>query len=119
MPRVKRGVHARARRKKILKLAKGYRGGRSKVYKEALVSVYKALSNSYRDRRAKKREFRKLWITRINAGVREFGLSYSKFINGLKKANINLDRKILADMCANDPQGFGKLVEKVKETLPA
>ena len=119
MPRVKRGVHARARRKRILKLAKGYRGGRSKVYSEALVSVYKALSYAYRDRKVKKREFRKLWITRINASVREFGLSYSKFIDGLKKSNINLDRKVLADMCVNDPSGFGKLVEQVKQNINA
>ena len=119
MPRVKRGVHARARRKKILKLAKGYRGGRSKLYKEALTSVYKALSYAYRDRRVKKREFRKLWIIRINAAVREHGLSYSKFINGLKLAKINLDRKVLADMCVNDPDGFKVIVEKVKQTLVA
>ncbi len=119
MPRVKRGVHANARRKRILKLAKGYRGGRSKLYKEALTSVYKALSYAYRDRRTKKREFRKLWIVRINAAVRQFGLSYSKFINGLKKAEINLDRKVLADMCINDPAGFEKLVEKVKQTIAA
>jgi large subunit ribosomal protein L20 len=119
MPRVKRGVHARARRKKILKLAKGYRGGRSKLYKQALTSVYKALSYAYRDRRVKKREFRKLWIIRINAAVREYGLSYSKFINGLKLANINLDRKVLADMCVNDPESFKVIVEKVKQTIAA
>ncbi len=119
MPRVKRGVHANSRRKRILKLAKGYRGGRSKLYKQALTSVYKALSYSYRDRRTKKREFRKLWIVRINAAVRELGLSYSKFINGLKKAEINLDRKVLADMCVNDPVGFEKLVEIVKQVSVA
>jgi len=119
MPRVKRGVTARQRKKKILKLAKGYRGGRSKVFKEALVSVYKALSYAYRDRKVKKREFRKLWITRINAAVRQYDLSYSKFINGLKKANIELDRKVLADMCVNDPEAFKKLVDQVKQSLAA
>jgi large subunit ribosomal protein L20 len=119
MPRVKRGVHARARRKRVLKLAKGYRGGRSKIYKQALTSVYKALSYAYRDRKVRKREFRKLWITRINAAVRMYGLTYSRFINALKNANINLDRKVLADMCVNDPEAFKALVDKVKQTIAA
>ncbi len=117
MPRVKRGVHARARRKVVLKLTKGHTGGRSKLYKEAITSMFKALSYSYRDRRAKKRDFRSLWITRINAAVRNFDLSYSKFIHGLKLANINLDRKVIADICVNDSAGFGKIIEKVKFAL--
>jgi len=114
MPRVKRGVIARRRRKKILKLAKGFRGAKGKLYRSAINAVWKALSYAYRDRKVRKREFRKLWIMRINAAVRQYDLSYSKFIYLLKKKNIGLDRKVLADMAVNDPQGFEKLVTSVK-----
>jgi len=114
MPRVKRGVIARRRRKKILKLAKGFRGAKGKLYRSAINAVWKALSYSYRDRKVRKRDFRKLWIIRINAAVREYGLNYSKFINLLKKNNIQLNRKVLADMAINDPQGFEKLVNSLK-----
>ncbi len=114
MPRVKRGVIARRRRKKILKLAKGFRGAKGKLYRSAINAVWKALSYSYRDRKVRKRDFRKLWIMRINAAVRQYDLSYSKFIYLLKQKNINLNRKVLADMAINDPQGFEKLVNSVK-----
>jgi len=117
MPRVKRGAVTRRRRKKILKLAKGYRGSRSKLYRIANQSVLKALSYSYRDRRTRKREFRKLWITRINAGARNNGLSYSKLINGLKKAGIDINRKMLADLAINDEKAFTELVEVAKQQL--
>src|SRR3990167_3159079 len=113
MGRVKRGVTARARHKKVLKLAKGYYGARSRVYRVAKQAVIKALQYAYRDRRQRKREFRGLWIVRINAAVRPHGLSYSRFINGLKKANITLDRKVLADLAVNDKVGFAKLVKQV------
>src|SRR6478609_10194631 len=106
MPRVKRGVQARRRHKKILKQAKGYYGARSRVYRVAKQAVIKAGQYAYRDRRQKKRQFRALWIIRINAQARECGLSYSRLINGLKKANIELDRKILADMAIHDKVGF-------------
>ena len=117
MARVKRGVVARRRHKKILKLAKGYYGARSRVFRVAKQAVIKAGQYAYRDRRAKKREFRRLWIARINAGSRALGLTYSKFVAGLKKAKIDLDRKVLADLAVNDPAAFGSIVEKVKAQL--
>ena len=117
MPRVKRGVTARARHKKVLSQAKGYRGRRKNVYRIAKQAVMKAGQYAYRDRRAKKREFRRLWIARINAGSRALGLTYSKFVAGLKKAKIDLDRKVLADLAVNDPAAFGSIVEKVKAQL--
>lgn len=107
--RVKRGFKARRRRNKVLKLAKGFRGGRSKLFRTAADSVDKALMYAYRDRRTKKRNFRKLWIVRINAGARMNGLSYSKLINGLKKANCEVDRKVLAELAVSDPAGFSQL----------
>jgi large subunit ribosomal protein L20 len=115
MSRVKGAVTTRARHKKVLKLAKGYFGGKSKLFKTANQAVMKSLSYAYRDRRNKKRDFRKLWITRINAAARINGMSYSRFMNGLKKSEINLNRKVLADMAVNDPTGFAQLVNKVKE----
>lgn len=117
MPRVKRGTKARRRRKKVLKMAKGYFGAKSKLYRPANQAVMKSLHYAYRDRRAKKREFRKLWITRINAAARKDGLSYSRFINGLKKANIEIDRKMLADMAVRDENSFSELVSVAKEEL--
>ncbi|NRT56248.1 50S ribosomal protein L20 [Sphaerotilus uruguayifluvii] len=117
MPRVKRGVTARARHKKVLALAKGFRGRRKNVYRIAKQAVMKAGQYAYRDRRAKKREFRRLWIARINAASRSLGLTYSKFVAGLKKAQIDLDRKVLADLAVNDPAAFGSIVEKVKAQL--
>ena len=117
MPRVKRGVTARARHKKVLALAKGFRGRRKNVYRIAKQAVMKAGQYAYRDRRAKKREFRRLWIARINAGSRALGLTYSKFMAGLKKACIEVDRKVLADMAVNDPAAFGSIGEKVKAQL--
>ena len=107
--RVKRGFKARHRRKKVLKLAKGFRGGRSKLFRTAADAVDKALNYAYRDRRARKRDFRKLWITRINAAVRMNDLSYSKFIHGLKNAQVELDRKVLAELAISDPAGFAKI----------
>ncbi len=117
MPRVKRGVTARARHKKVLDQAKGFRGRRKNVYRIAKEAVMKAGQYAYRDRRVKKREFRALWITRINAAVRQFDLSYSVFMNGLKKANIEIDRKVLADMAVHDAAAFGKIVEQVKAAV--
>ncbi len=117
MPRVKRGFKARRRRKKILKLAKGYRGARSRCYRQAKDSVEKALCYAYRDRRAKKRSFRRLWITRINAACRLNDISYSKFMGGLAKAKVGLDRKILADLAVTQPGVFSTLVEKAKAAL--
>ena len=117
MPRVKRGVTARARHKKILALAKGYRGRRKNVYRVAKQAVMKAGQYAYRDRRTRKRVFRALWIARINAGARSHGVTYSKFIAGLKKAAIELDRKVLSDMAINDPAAFGAIVAKVKAQL--
>lgn len=107
--RVKRGFKARHRRKKVLKLAKGFRGGRSKLFRTAADSVDKALMYAYRDRKVRKREFRQLWIARINAGARMNDLSYSKFIHGLKTANIELDRRVLADLAVSDPNAFANL----------
>ena len=117
MPRVKRGVTARARHKKILVLAKGFRGRRKNVFRIAKQAVMRAGQYAYRDRRTKKRVFRQLWIARINAASRGLGLTYSKFVAGLKKANIEVDRKVLADLAVNDPAGFGSIVEKVKAQL--
>lgn len=114
MARVKRGVQARAKHKKVLKKAKGYYGARSRVYRVANQAVTKAGQYAYRDRRQKKRQFRALWIARINAGVREHGLSYSVFIHGLNKAGIEVDRKVLADMAINEPAAFKALCEQAK-----
>ncbi len=114
MPRVKRGVTAHARHKKILKLAKGYYGARSRVYRVAKQAVIKAGQYAYRDRRQRKRQFRALWIARINAAARECGMSYSRFMDGLKKASINLDRKVLADMAVHDKEAFAELVKQVR-----
>ena len=109
--RVKRGYKARRRRKKVLKLAKGFRGGRSKLFRTAADAVDRALMYAYRDRRARKRDFRRLWIARINAAARINNLSYSKFIHGLKLANVHLDRKILAELAVSDPSGFAQLAK--------
>jgi len=119
MSRVKRGVTSHARHKKILKMAKGYRGRSKNCFRIALQRVEKALQYAYRDRRNKKRDFRGLWIQRINAGVRELGLTYSVFINGLSKAGIQVDRKIMADLAMNQPEAFKSLVEKAKKALAA
>jgi large subunit ribosomal protein L20 len=119
MARVKRGVTARARHKKVLKLAKGHYGARSRVYRVAHQSVIKAGQYAFRDRRQKKRQFRALWIVRINAGARQFGLSYSRMMNGLKKAEIALDRKVLADLAVHDIAAFGVVAEKAKAALAA
>ena len=117
MARVKKGLNARKRHKKILKLAKGYRGARSKQFKKANEVVMKALFYARRDRRAKKGEFRKLWIARINAAARINGISYSQLINGLKKAGIEVNRKMLADLAVNDSAAFAQLVVAAKEQL--
>lgn len=114
MPRVKKGVTAHARHKKILKLARGYRGSKSKLFKKANETVMKALYYARRDRRAKKGEFRRLWITRINAAARMNGISYSRLINGLSVAGVQIDRKVLSDMAINDMPAFAKLVEIAK-----
>jgi large subunit ribosomal protein L20 len=119
MPRVKRGVTARARHKKVLALAKGFRGRRKNVFRIAKQAVMKAGQYAYRDRRNKKRVFRRLWIARINAASRQEGLSYSKFIAGLKKAAIDLDRKVLADLAVHDPVAFSGIVAKAKAQLAA
>ena len=117
MARVKRGMTAHVKHKKILKLAKGYRESNHALYRIALEKVEKGLQYAYRDRRKKKSNFRALWIQRINAGVREYGLTYSKFINGLHKTGIEMDRKILADLAMNQPAAFAKVVEQVKAAL--
>jgi large subunit ribosomal protein L20 len=109
MPRVKRGVTARRRKKKVLKRASGFRGGRGKLYRTATEAVDKALKHSYRDRRARKRNFRRLWISRINAAARVHNLSYSRFIDGLKKAGVEVNRKMLADLAVRDPNAFAEL----------
>jgi large subunit ribosomal protein L20 len=119
MPRVKRGVTARARHKKVLNQAKGYRGRRGNVYRIAKQAVMRAGQYAYRDRRNKKRVFRALWITRINAATREHGVTYSVFMNGLKKANIELDRKVLADMAVTDKPAFAAIVKQVKANIAA
>lgn len=115
--RVKRGKAAHKRHKKYMKMAKGYRGGRSKLYRTARETVERALSYSYRDRKKRKREFRKLWIMRINAGAREHGLSYSRFMRGLNLAGIELNRKVLADMAVSEKDAFAKLAETAKANL--
>ena len=117
MARIKGGMNAKRKHNKVLKLAKGYRGARSKQYRVAKQSVMRALTSSYAGRKQRKRQFRQLWITRINAAARMNGLSYSKFMYGLKSADIQLDRKILADMAVNDPDGFAKLAETAKSKL--
>lgn len=117
MPRVKRGVQAHARHKKVMDKAKGYYGARRKVYRVAKQAVVKAGQYAYRDRRQRKRQFRALWIARINAAARENGLSYSRFINGLAKAGIEVDRKVLADLAVFDAQAFSALAEKAKAGL--
>jgi len=116
MPRVKRGPRKRIRRSKILKLAKGYWGARSHNYRTAKEAVERALQYSYRDRRTRKRDFRRLWIIRIKAAAENNGISYNRFIHGLKESNIALDRKVLADIAVNSPQTFLHIVEKVKES---
>ncbi len=115
--RVKRGFKARKRRKKVLKLAKGFRGGRSKLFRTAADAVDKSLMYAYRDRRQRKRDFRRLWIARINAAARMNKLSYSKFMHGLKLANVDLDRKVLADLAITDPAGFTKIAELAAQKL--
>ncbi len=117
MPRVKSSVSSRKRRKKILKLAKGYRGAKSKLFRVANQQVMKSLVYAYRDRRVRKRDFRKLWITRINAAARMNGISYSRLMNGLRLAGVEINRKILADMAVNDSKAFGKMVEVAKSKL--
>ena len=119
MPRVKRGVTARARHKKVLEQAKGFRGRRKNVYRIAKEAVMKAGQYAYRDRRQRKRQFRSLWIARINAAARECGLTYSAFINGLKKAAIDMDRKVLADLAVFDKPAFARIAEQAKASLSA
>lgn len=117
MARVKRGVTKKARHKKILKMAKGYRGRAKNCFRIAIQKVEKALQYAYRDRKVRKRDFRALWIQRINAAVRQEGLKYSTFINGLKLAKIDLDRKVLAELAVNEPETFKEIVEKAKKSL--
>jgi large subunit ribosomal protein L20 len=117
MPRVKRSVHARKKRKKVLGQAKGYWGLKKSSYRYAKEQVEHSLAYAYRDRKARKRTFRRLWIMRINAGARANGLSYNQFVAGLKKANIELDRKVLADMAVSDPQGFAGIAHEAKSAL--
>ncbi|MGA1844352.1 MAG: 50S ribosomal protein L20 [bacterium] len=117
MSRVKRGTVVKKRHKRVLKLAKGYWGAKSKLFRSAKEAVNRSLVYAYRDRKTRKRFFRRLWIVRINAEVRNHGLSYSTFMQGLKKAGIDLDRKMLADLAVNDPQSFAKLTEAAKEAL--
>lgn len=119
MPRVKKGVTARHRHKKVLKLAKGYWGARSRLYRPAHEAVMKALWYAFRDRRVRKRDFRRLWIARINAAARTNGMSYSKLINGLRRAGVSINRKMLADMAVRDGAAFSQLVEKARENLGA
>lgn len=114
MPRVKRGFKGRQRRNKVLKMAKGYVGGRRKLFRSAVETVERAMGYAYRDRKAKKRDFRKLWIVRINAAAREQGLSYSRLIDGLNKASVALDRKILAELAISDPAGFAAVAQMAK-----
>jgi large subunit ribosomal protein L20 len=117
MPRVKRSLHAKKKRRNVLDQASGYWGLKSKVYRRAKEQVLKSGNYAYRDRRARKRDFRRLWITRINAGARQHGLSYSQFMNGLRRAEIEVDRKILADLAATDPVAFGQIAERAKAAL--
>ena len=118
MPRAKGGPKTRQRRKKVLKQAKGYWGGRRRLYRSAAETVVRALAFAYRDRRARKREFRSLWILRISAGCRALGLPYSTFMSGLKKAGVTLDRKILAELAMTDPAAFARLVEAARAHQP-
>ena len=115
MARVKRSVHAKKKRREVLEAAKGYRGLKHNTYRRAKEQMLKSLSYAYRDRRARKRDFRRLWIIRINAGARQNGLSYNQFMHGLRKAEIELDRKVLADLAVSDPKAFGALAEAAKE----
>jgi large subunit ribosomal protein L20 len=117
MPRAKRGFKARQRRNKVLKLAKGYRGARSKLFRSATEAVDRALNYAFRDRRVKKRDFRALWITRINAAARINGLTYSKLIHGLKLANVAIDRKVMADIAVSDPSGFSAIAATAKANV--
>ncbi|MBS4536279.1 50S ribosomal protein L20 [Clostridium sp. D2Q-14] len=117
MARVKKAINAKKKHKKVLKLAKGYYGAKSRLFKPANQAVMRALRSAYIGRKLRKRDFRKLWITRINAAARMHGLSYSKFINGLKKANIEVNRKMLSEMAIHDPEGFKALVETAKENI--
>ena len=117
MPRVKRSVHARKKRRKVLGQAKGYSGLKKSSYRYAKEQVDHSLTYAYRDRKVKKRTFRRLWIMRINAGARANGLSYNQFVAGMKKANIELDRKVLAELAVSDPQAFGALAEQAKSAL--
>ncbi|ACB85393.1 50S ribosomal protein L20 [Natranaerobius thermophilus] len=117
MPRVKTGTNRRRRHKKVLKLAKGYRGTKGNLFRIANQQVMKSLTYAYRDRKQRKREFRRLWISRINAACRQNGISYNKFINGLKKAGVEINRKMLADMAVNDEQAFGELVDLAKKSV--
>jgi large subunit ribosomal protein L20 len=119
MPRVKRGTINKKKHKKVLELAKGYRGAKSRVFRRANEQVLHSLSYAYRDRRQRRRDFRKLWIIRINAAARQNGMSYSRFMNGLKAINVEVDRKILADMAVHDSAGFTRLVDMVKSQAPA
>ncbi|HAY47159.1 MAG TPA: 50S ribosomal protein L20 [Gammaproteobacteria bacterium] len=119
MPRVKRGVTARARHKKVIAQAKGYRGRRKNVFRVANQAVWRAGQYAYRDRRQRKRQFRALWIVRINAAARECGLSYSRLINGLLKAEIDLDRKVLAELAVNDKMAFAQIADQAKQALAA
>jgi large subunit ribosomal protein L20 len=119
MPRVKRGTKARRRHKKVLKLAKGYVGGRRKQYRQARETVERGLVYAYRDRKVRKREFRGLWIVRINAAARQHGLSYSQFMHGLKEGGLGIDRKMLADLAVRDPSGFGQVAQLAKTHLAA
>lgn len=117
MARVKKGLNAKKKHKKVLKLAKGYYGAKSKLFRPANQAVMRALRSAYIGRKLRKRDFRKLWITRINAAARQNGLSYSKFINGLKKSEIEVNRKMLSEMAIHDPEGFKSLVDTVKENI--
>lgn len=119
MPRTRGGYKTRRRRKKVLKMAKGYYGARSRLYKVATQAVDRALLHAYRDRKARKRDFRSLWIIRINAAVRALGMTYSQFMDKLKKMNVQLNRKALADLAYNDPQAFNSLAEMVKKGNPS
>lgn len=117
MPRVKRAVHAKKKRRKILKMAKGYRGARGRLYRSAVEAVERALCYAYRDRKAKKREMRRLWIVRINAAARMNDITYNRLINGLKRAEVSIDRKNLAHIAVTDPEGFSKIVSIAKASL--
>ena len=119
MPRVKKAVKSRERRKKVLEMAKGFRGGRSKLLRSATETVIRALKFAYRDRKVRKRDFRSLWIMRINAATRAHDMSYSKFMNGLKRANIEMDRKVLAGLAVSDPAAFAGLVQIAKDAVNA